>query len=312
MRVFLAGATGVIGRRLLPMLIARGHDVTGMTRSSERAEWLRSLRARAVILDALDEHAVVAAVGEAEPEAVIHQLTSIPQRLDPHSIERDFQANDRLRSEGTRILVAAAQAAGAERILAQSVAFSYAPGPPGTIHSESDPLLGGENAPAGFRRSAESLRALERQVLGAGGLVLRYGYFYGPGTAISSSGSMGQDVSRRRLPVIGGGAGVWSLIHIDDAATATLAALSRGDSGAYNIVDDEPAPVAQWIPALAAALGAKPPRRVPALVARPLAGAYGVHTMTRGQGASNAKARRELGWAPAQPSWRSGFTEALG
>lgn len=312
MRIFLAGATGAIGRQLAPMLIAAGHEVTGTTRSPERAQWLRSQGAAAAVLDALDEGAVAAAVQEAAPEAVIHQLTSIPQRLDPRAIERDFKDTDRLRSDATRILVAAARAAGAKRIIAQSIAFSYAPSTPGTLHSESDPLLSGDQAPASFRRSAASLRELERQVLDAGGLVLRYGYFYGPGTAISSTGSTGQDVARRRLPVIGGGGGVWSLIHIRDAAAATVAALTMGESGAYNIVDDEPARVSEWIPALAAALGARPPRRIPAFIARPLAGAYGIAAMTRAQGADNGKARRELGWEPEYPSWRLGFREALG
>ena len=312
MRIFLAGATGAIGRQLVPMLIAAGHEVTGTTRSGERAEWLRSQGARAAVLDALDETAVAAAVTEAAPEAVIHQLTSIPHRLDPRSIERDFELNDRLRSEGTRILLSAARGAVARRIIAQSIAFSYAPTAPGTLHAESDPLLDDESSPASFRRSAASLRSLESQVHEAGGMTLRYGYFYGPGTAISSTGSTGQDVARRRLPVIGGGTGVWSLIHVRDAAAATVSALTRGESGAYNIVDDEPARVSEWIPALAEVLGARPPRRVPALIARPLAGAYGIAAMTRAQGADNAKARRELGWELGYPSWRRGFAEALG
>jgi nucleoside-diphosphate-sugar epimerase len=312
MRIFVAGATGAIGRQLVPMLLAAGHEVTGTTRSPERAEWLRAEGARPAVLDALDEAALAAAVREAAPEAVIHQLTSIPQRLDPRSIERDFVLNDRLRSEGTRILIGAARAAGAERLIAQSIAFSYAPGAPGTLHTEHDPLLGDDQAPAAFRRSAASVRELERQVLDARGLVLRYGYFYGPGTSISAGGSMGQDISRRRLPVIGRGAGVWSFIHIHDAAAATMAALTTGASGAYNIVDDEPARVSEWIPALAAALGARTPMRVPGLIARPLAGVYGVATMTKAQGASNAKARDELAWVPEHPSWRRGFAEALG
>ena len=312
MRIFLAGATGAIGRELVPMLIAAGHEVTGTTRSAERAEWLRSQGARAAVLDALDEDAVFAAVQDAGPEVVIHQLTALPKRIDPRSIERDFELNDRLRTEGTRILLAAAEASGAGRILAQSIAFSYAPGPPGTVHSEPDPLLSDGAVPGSFRRTAAAIRELERRVLDARGLVLRYGYFYGPGTAISAAGSTGEDVARRRLPVIGGGSGVWSLIHVRDAAAATLAALTTGESGAYNIVDDEPARVSDWIPALAAALGARPPRRIPAFIARPLAGAYGVAAMTRAQGAANAKARRELGWEPEYPSWRRGFTDALG
>ena len=310
MRVFLAGATGVIGRRLLPQLVAAGHETTGMTRSPERAEQVRAAGARAAIADALDAEAVRAAVAQARPEAVIHQLTALPARIDPRRIERDFVLNDRLRSEGTRILVDAAREAGAGRVIAQSIAFAYEPGPPGTIHGEEDPLV--KDPPSSFARSARAIDDLEDTVIGAGGLVLRYGYFYGPGSAISRDGSMGQDLRRRRLPVVGRGQGVWSLLHVDDAASATVAALTRGSSGAYNVVDDDPAPVSDWLPALAQALGAPRPMRIPTVIARLLAGSYGVASMTRAQGASNALARRELGWTPAYPSWREGFLSGLG
>jgi nucleoside-diphosphate-sugar epimerase len=310
-RVFLAGATGAIGRQLVPRLIAAGHEVTGTTRSPQRAAELEASGAKAVVLDALDRSAVHDAVAAAEPEAVIHQLTALPQRIDPRKVERDFVLNDRLRGEGTEILVAAAQNAGASRIVAQSVSFFYAPGPPGTLHSESDPLLSSEQAPAMMKRSTAAVEELENAVLDAGGLILRYGYFYGPGTAIARDGAMGQDLTKRRMPIVGGGAGVWSLIHIADAAEATVAALERGESGTYNIVDDHPAQVAEWLPALAAAVGAPKPMRVPAWLARPLAGEYGVATMTSAQGASNAKAKAELGWSPAHPDWREGFRSAL-
>jgi 2-alkyl-3-oxoalkanoate reductase len=310
MRVFVAGATGAIGRQLVPMLLADGHQVTGMTRSPERATALAAGGVEPIIADALDAQAVLSAVDEARPDAVIHQLTAIPERLDPRKIIRDFELTDRLRTEGTRHLVAAAQAAGVKRVLAQSVAFAYAPGPPGTVHDEADPL--NMDPPAQFRRSAGALAELERTVLEAGGQVLRYGYFYGPGSAISRAGSLGREVSRRRLPIVGGGGGVWSFIHLEDAARATVAALESERPGAYNVVDDEPAPVSEWVPALADALGARPPRRVPAWIARPLAGSYGVMTMTRAQGASNALARRELGWTPRYPSWREGFRTGLG
>jgi nucleoside-diphosphate-sugar epimerase len=309
MRVFLAGATGVIGRRLVPMLLAQGHQVTGMIRSPERVDALRALGAEPAIADALDFDGVCAAVSQARPQAVIHQLTSLPRRIDPRKMERDFELNDRLRSEGTRNLVNAAQAAGVARIVAQSIAFAYAPGPPGTVHGEGDPLY--LDAPSPFARSAKAVDELERAVLAAEGVVLRYGYFYGPGSSISRAGSVGEDVARRRLPIVGGGRGVWSFIHVDDAARATVAALSSGGSGAYNVVDDDPAPVSEWIPALARALRAPRPLRIPALIARPLAGSYGVMTMTRGQGASNELAKRELGWQPAYPSWREGFQRAL-
>jgi len=308
-RVFLAGATGVIGRRLVPQLLAAGHHVTGMVRSPERAQAVRSLGAEPAIADALDAEAVRSAVAQARPEAVIHELTALPRRIKPRQMARDFELNDRLRSEGTRHLVHAAQAAGASRILAQSIAFAYAPGPPGSVHNEQDPLY--VDAPMPFRRSARALADLETTVLSAAGLVLRYGYFYGPGSSIARDGSVGEDVVRRRMPIVGSGRGVWSFIHVDDAAAATVAALTRGDSGAYNIVDDEPAPVAEWLPALAEALGARRPLRVPTSIAWLAAGSYGVTTMTEAQGASNELAKRALGWAPRHRSWRTGFREAL-
>jgi nucleoside-diphosphate-sugar epimerase len=310
MRVFLAGATGVIGRRLVPLLRAGGHEVTAMIRSPEKASELRAMGADAAIADALDADAVLAAVREARPDAVIHQLTSLPRRINPRKIERDFVINDRLRGEGTRNLVRAAQAAGATRILAQSIAFAYAPGPPGALHRERDRLILEQASPQ-FRRSARAIGELEDAVLGAGGLALRYGYFYGPGSAISRDGSMGEDVARRRLPIVGNGAGVWSLVHVDDAAQAAVDALTHGESGAYNIVDSDPAPVSQWLPAFAAALEAPRPRRVPAVIARIAAGSYGVAIMTEAQGASNELATTALGWTPRHPSWREGFQTAL-
>jgi nucleoside-diphosphate-sugar epimerase len=309
-RLFIAGATGAIGRHLVPMLVAGGHEVTGMTRSAQRAAELESLGARGVVADALDAGAVRAAVVAAAPEVVIHQLTALPQRIDPRRIERDFELNDRLRSEGTHVLVDAAQAAGARRVVAQSIAFMYEPGPPGTLHVESDPLL--RSAPPSFARTADAVAELERTVLGADGAVLRYGYFYGPGTAISGAGSMGQDARRRRMPIVGGGRGVWSLIHIADAAGATVAAIERDARGVFNVVDDHPAEVAAWLPAFAAAIGAPKPMRVPAWIGRLAAGDYGVQAMTSAQGASNARARSELGWEPRYKSWRDGFAADLG
>ncbi len=300
----------MIGRPLVPMLLAAGHEVTGMTRSPERAAALRAAGAEAVLADALDSEAMQRALAAARPDAVIHQLTAIPQRINPRTQRRDFELNDRLRTEGTRILVAEAQQVGASRIVAQSIAFVYEPGPPGALHGEQDPLA--REPPASFKRSAEAVASLERTVLDAKGVVLRYGYFYGPGTAISREGSVGADVRRRRLPIVGSGAGVWSFIHIEDAARATLAALTAAGPAVYNIVDDEPAPAVEWIAALAQALSARPPRKVPAWLARIAAGSYGVAVMTSGQGASGALAKRELDWAPAYPSWREGFRSALG
>ncbi|HWG09065.1 MAG TPA: NAD(P)-dependent oxidoreductase [Solirubrobacteraceae bacterium] len=310
MRVFVAGATGAIGAPLVRLLIAGGHEVTGMTRSPAKAQALRVAGAEPAVADGLDADAVMRAVSQARPDAVVHELTSIPPSLDPRKIARDFELTDRLRTEGTRNLLAAARAAGATRVVAQSVAFAYAPGPPGTVHVETDSLV--TNPPKQFERSAAAIAELERAVLGAGGLVLRYGYFYGPDTSIARDGSLGREVARRRLPIIGGGHGVWSFIHVDDAARATAAALSNGASGAYNVVDDEPAAVRDWVPALAQALGAKRPRRVPAWLARPLAGEYGLMTMMRAQGASNARAKTELGWTPRYASWREGFRGGLG
>jgi 2-alkyl-3-oxoalkanoate reductase len=308
-RVFLAGATGVIGRRLVPALLAGGHEVTAMCRTPARAEQARAAGADTAIADALDAEAVRAAVAAARPDAIVNQLTALPKRIDPRRIERDFELNDRLRSEGSAILAAAARDAGVARVIAQSIAFMYEPGPPGTVHGEDDPLL---RSPAtSFARTADAVKRLERTTRDFGGTVLRYGYFYGPGSAVASTGSIVEDLRRRRMPVVGSGAGVWSFIHVDDAAAATVAALTAPPA-VYNVVDDDPAPVAQWLPALAEATGAPRPMRVPAFIARLAAGEYGVQTMTRAQGASNERAKRELGWEPALPSWREGFTTALG
>ena len=302
MRVFLAGAAGVIGRRLAPLLLAAGHEVIGTTRSAARASELEQLSVQAAVVDVFDAGALRAAVLAARPDAVIHQLTALPQRLDTRRPERTFAANDRIRTEGTRNLLAAAAAAGVGRVIAQSIAFVYAPGPPGTIHGEDDELV-----PAAASATAGAVAELERMVSEAAGVVLRYGFFYGPGSGISREGAFGQDVRRRRLPVVGRGEGVWPLIHVDDAAAATVAALAHEGPAVFNVIDDHPAPVAEWLPGFAAALGAPRPLRVPAFAARLIGGEYAVQTMTALQGASNARARRELGWAPRYTSWREGF-----
>jgi 2-alkyl-3-oxoalkanoate reductase len=310
-RVFLAGATGVIGRRLVPLLVQAGHQVTGMTRSPTRSQQLIAAGAEAAVVDALDEPAVHAAVAAAEPDAVIHQLTSLPAKIDPRKIERDFALNDRLRSEGTSILVAAARDAGpAVRVIAQSIAFMYEPGPPGTIHDELDPLL--SDPPPAFARTAGAVRTLERTVLQAGGLVLRYGYFYGPGSAISREGSFARDLARRRLPIVGRGEGVWSFIHVDDAAAATVLALDHGKPGIYNITDDEPVPQRVWVPELARLIGARKPLHLPAWLVRLMVGRYFVLMGTQLRGNSNAKARAELGCEPRFPHWREGFAAVFG
>jgi nucleoside-diphosphate-sugar epimerase len=308
MRIFVAGATGVIGRSLLPMLRAAGHDVVGMTRSQERAEELRAQGVESAVCDAFDAEGVERAVREARPEVLIHQLTDIPRAIDPRKVEEQFAGNDRLRVEGTRNLAAAAQAAGVRRMISQSIAFAYAPGD--TLRTEEDPLF--LDGPQTWPRSVEAVESLEHQTLGIDGVVLRYGYFYGPGTAYAGDGSTAAMVRKRAFPVVGKGSAVYSFIHVDDAASATVAALDRGGPGIYNVVDDDPAPVREWLPEYAAALEAPPPRRVPRLAARLAAGRLAVYMMTGLQGATNAKAKRELGWQPRWSSWREGFREALG
>jgi nucleoside-diphosphate-sugar epimerase len=306
MRVFVAGATGAIGRKLLPLLAADDHEIVGMTRSEERAAQIRDMGGEPVIGDAFDGERVKAMVSEARPEVVIHELTHIPKAIDPREFEKQFELNNRLRREGTRNLVEAARATGARRIIAQSIAFVYVPA--GRLHVEEDPLA--VDAGDVVRAVAD----LEEAVLGAQdieGVVLRYGYFYGPGTSYASDGAQAELLKRRRFPIIGDGAGVFSFIHVDDAARATVNALSRGAPGAYNIVDDDPAPVRDWLPVLADVLGAKKPRRIPAFVARLMAGPYAVNMMTRSEGASNHKAKEELGLELRFPSWRRGFVEAL-
>jgi nucleoside-diphosphate-sugar epimerase len=306
-KIFVAGASGAIGRPLVRQLVRAGHDVVGLTRSADRAEWIRADGAEAVVGDVFDADRLISLVREAQPEVVVHELTSIPRVLNVKRYAEEFAPNNRVRIEGTRNLVAAAHAAGAQRMVAESVAFVYAP-TGGDLASEDDPLY--LDAPGSFAATVEAVRSLEAQVLdaqGLEGLVLRYGYFYGPGTAYAPDGQIGGAARRRRLPVIGGGAGVWSFIHVEDAASATTAALSSGTPGVYNVVDDDPAPAAAWVPAFCAAVGAPAPRRTPAFLAKRVVGEYVVYSMTRQRGATNAKARRELSWAPGTASWRTGF-----
>jgi nucleoside-diphosphate-sugar epimerase len=306
-KVFVAGATGAIGRPLVPKLVAAGHDVTGMTRSEERAESLRRAGARAVVCDVLDAEAARAAVREAGAEAVVHQLTALPDRLDFRNKDL-YSATNRLRTEGTEILLDAAREAGARRFVCQSIAFAYAPGGE-PVKSEDAPLL--RNAPGAFGEGVRAIARMERQVLDADGVVLRYGFFYGPGTYYGEGGSTTSDVRRRRMPVVGKGSGIFSFVHLDDAADATVIAVERGASGVYNIVDDEPAPMRDWLPVFAEAAGAKRPLRVPVWLAK-LVGGEGVVVLALGlRGASNAKAKAELGWRPAHPSWRQGFAESF-
>ncbi|HEY9456956.1 MAG TPA: NAD(P)-dependent oxidoreductase [Gaiella sp.] len=310
MRVFVAGASGAIGRQLVPRLVAGGHEVHGMTRSESKRALLSELGAVPVVADALDPDAVAEAVAEAKPDVIVHQLTSLTgvQRFT----ERAAEPTNRLRTEGTDNLLSAGHAVGVRRFVAQGVAGFGAYGRTGAaVKTEADPL--DPSPPPEFRETLAALRHLEAAVLGArwtDGIVLRYGVFYGPGTLLAQGEEQFEMVRKRKFPVVGDGGGVWSFVHIDDAAEATVAALEHGTRGVYNVVDDDPAPVAEWLPALARTLGAKKPMRVPRFVGRMFAGETGVAMMTEIRGASNAKAKRELGWRPAHPSWRQGFAAA--
>ena len=310
MRVFVAGASGAIGRQLVPRLVAGGHEVHGMTRSESKRALLSELGAVPVVADALDPDAVAEAVAEAKPDVIVHQLTSLTgvQRFT----ERAAEPTNRLRTEGTDNLLSAGHAVGVRRFVAQGVAGFGAYGRTGAaVKTEADPL--DPSPPPEFRETLAALRHLEAAVLGArwtDGIVLRYGVFYGPGTSLAQGEEQFEMVRKRKFPVVGDGGGVWSFVHIDDAAEATVAALEQGTRGVYNVVDDDPAPVAEWLPALARTLGAKKPMRVPRFVGRMFAGETGVAMMTEIRGASNAKAKRELGWRPAHPSWRQGFAAA--
>jgi 2-alkyl-3-oxoalkanoate reductase len=310
-RVFVAGASGVIGRPLTRQLAAAGHEVTGMTRRPDRAEEIRAAGAAAAVCDVFDRPALAEAVAAARPEVVVHQLTALPAAFDFRKPDL-YQATNRVRTVGTRNLLAASREAGVRRIVAQSIAFVYAPVGE-WVKDEDAPLV--TEAPGPFGEALEAVWSLERQVLGgavAEGLVLRYGFFYGPGTAYAGNGYFADQVRRRRLPIVGGGHGVFSFVHVDDAASATVAAVARGGSGIYNICDDEPAPGRDWLSAYADAAGAKRPWRVPKLIARLVAGGAAAEMATSLRGASNAKAKRELGWEPLHASWRQGFREALG
>lgn len=311
MRVFVAGATGAIGKQLVPRLVAAGHEVDGMTRSDSKRAMLEELGAVPVVADALDPVQVAEAVGRCQPDVIVHQLTAIGA-LDMRHFDRAFALTNRLRTEGTDHLLSAGQAVGVRKFVAQSF-FAFYARTGGPVKSEEDPF---DSAPAReMRETVAAIRHLEQAVLGArwtDGIVLRYGGFYGPGTSIAPGGEELELIRKRKFPVVGDGAGVWSFIHIADAAEATVAAVEHGSPGAYNVVDDEPAPVAEWLPALALTLGAKRPMRVPRFIGRLLAGETGTVMMTELRGASNAKAKRELAWQPAYPSWREGFAAAAG
>jgi nucleoside-diphosphate-sugar epimerase len=311
MNVFVAGATGVIGRQLVPRLVAAGHEVYGMTRHESKKAMLDELGAVPVVADALDPDQVADAVRAAKPEVIVHQLTAIGA-LDMRHFDRDFALTNRLRTEGTDHLLSAGQAVGVRRFVAQGVAgygaYARTGGP---VKNEEDPLE--PTPPREMRETLAAIRHLEQAVLDAQwteGIVLRYGVFYGPGTKLAPDGEVAELVRKRKFPLVSDGSGVWPFIHVADAAEATVAAVEHGSRGVYNVVDDDPAAVAEWLPALAQELGAKKPMRVPRFIGRLFAGETGVMMLTEVRGASNAKAKRELGWRPAHPSWRQGFAAA--
>jgi nucleoside-diphosphate-sugar epimerase len=314
MKIFVAGATGALGKQLVPQLVASGHDVVGMTRSESKTDLVRDLGARPVVADALDPDAVAQAVEGAEPEVIVHQLTALSGSPDMRHPDRYFEVTNRLRTEGTDHLLAAGRAMSARRFVAQSFAGWPFARTGGAVKSEDDPL--DPDPPNGIRATHAAIRYLEDAVTSADwaeGIVLRYGGFYGPGTSVSSDpeAEITVGVRKRKFPIVGDGGGVWSFIHIADAASATAAAIERGRPGIYNVVDDEPAPVREWIPVLANALGAKPPRRLPRWLGRLAAGEAATVFMTDIRGASNAKAKRELAWELRYPSWRQGFAQGL-
>jgi nucleoside-diphosphate-sugar epimerase len=314
MKVFVAGATGALGSKLVPRLVAGGHDVVGMTRSERKAGMIQQMGATPAIADGLDAEAVGRAVGEAEPEVIVHELTALSGSLDLRKFEQSFALTNRLRTEGTDHLLAAARAVGAKRFIAQSYAAWTYERTGGPVKTEDDPL-DPDPVPA-TRTTLDAIRYLEAAVTGAEwveGLVLRYGGFYGPGTSMSLNpeGEHVEMIRKRKFPLVGESSGIWSLIQIDDAAAATAAAVEGGAPGIYNVVDDQPAAAADWLPGLAEAVGAKRPMRVPRWLGRIMAGEAAVTMMTETRGASNAKAKSELGWAPKYPTWRDGFAHGL-
>ncbi len=303
MRVFVAGASGAIGTRLVPQLVDRGHEVVGTSTSAEKAEHIRALGAEPVALDLLDRTAVRRAVLDAAPDAIVHQATALAQLSFSRNFDGTFAQTNRLRTEGTDALLAAAREAGVDRFVAQSFASYRNAREGGPVKTEDDPL--DPAPPAKTRESNAAMRHLEEVVTNAGGIALRYGLFYG-----AANDGLVEPVRKRQYPIIGDGGGVASWVHLDDAAAATVLALEHDGPGIFNVVDDEPAPVREWLPVLADALGAGPPRRFPRLLARLIAGEAAVVMGTEARGASNAKAKRELSWEPRYPTWREGFVAA--
>ena len=307
MRVFVAGAAGVVGRQLVPQLVEAGHQVTATTRTPGKAADLRRMGAEPAVVDGLDAVAVGEAVARAEPEVVIHQMTALAGDFDLRHFDRTFAATNKLRTIGTDNLLAAAQAAGARRVIAQSYTGWTTSKTGGLVQTEEDPF--DPDPPKAMRPVMDAILYTERAVASSPleGVVLRYGSLYGPG----ATDLMADQLRKRKVPIIGDGAGVWSFLHMQDAASAAVAAIGDAAPGVYNVTDDEPAPVSQWLPVLAAAIGAKPPLRVPTWVGRLVAGEVAVSMMTQVRGSSNAKAKRELAWELAWPTWRDGFARGL-
>jgi 2-alkyl-3-oxoalkanoate reductase len=303
MRVFVAGASGAIGTRLVPQLIDRGHEVIGTSRSPGNAERIRALGAEPMVLDLLDPRAVRKAVLETEPDAIVNQATALANVRFSKDLDKSFEETNRLRREGTDALIAAAREAGVARFVAQSFASMRYARQGGPVKTEDDPL--DPDPVEGMRETAAAMTYLDEAVIEAGGIALRYGNFYG-----ADNDGWVEPVRKRQFPIVGDGGGVSSFVHLEDAAAATALALDHGGPAIYNIVDDEPAPVREWLPVLAEALDVKPPRRFPVWLARLFAGDAGVMLGTTARGASNAKAKRELGWTPRYPSWRQGFLAA--
>jgi nucleoside-diphosphate-sugar epimerase len=309
-KVFVAGASGVIGRPLVRQLVAAGHEVVGTTSKPANAAVIEAAGATPLVCDALDAEAVRVAVEDAAPQAVVCQLTRLPREYNPRKV--DYGPTNRARAEGGHNLIEAARAAGTKRFVTQGIAFIYAPDGGMVKDEEAAPWT---EAPEPFATGVRAMLDHEREAIqtpGLEGVVLRYGQFYGPGTYYASDGNVAEQVRRRRFPIVGRGVGMFSFVHIDDAASATVASLERGAPGVYNVVDDEPAPLREWLPVYAEALGARRPRRVPTFLARLAAGPFAAAFATQLRGASNAKAKRELGWEPRYPSWREGFREGLG
>jgi nucleoside-diphosphate-sugar epimerase len=312
MKVFVAGASGAVGRRLVPLLAAGGHEVVGSTRRRESLHALAQLGATPVVADGLD-HSLVRAIVEAEPEVVVHEMTGLAGAADLRHFDTAFELTTRLRTEGTDHLLEGARAAGARRVVAQSFGNWSYERRGGPVKTEEDPL--DPDPPESMRRTLEGIRYLERAVTetdGLDGVVLRYANLYGPGTGFAGDGDVVEQVRRRRVPVVGSGEGVWSFVHVEDAARATVAAIEHGGPGIYNVADDDPVPAGVWLPRLAETVGAKPPRHVPEWLGRVAAGEAAVSMFTRIRGAANGKAKRELFWSPRFRSWRDGFRYELG